>query len=119
MRRLLLVSNRLPVTAKTEHGQLVVGRSSGGLATGLRGPHDQSGGLWLGWPGDVARLTHAQRAELERQLAELRTVPLYLSAGEVDRYYESFANGVLWPLFHYLLDRVPLDVRHWQSYQRV
>jgi trehalose 6-phosphate synthase/phosphatase len=119
MRRLLLVSNRLPVTAKTEHGQLVVARSAGGLATGLRGPHEDSGGLWLGWPGDVARLSHAQRGELETRLAGLRAVPIYLTTGEVDRYYESFANGVLWPLFHYLLDRVPLDVKHWSTYQHV
>lgn len=118
MRRLLLVSNRLPVTAKIEHGEVTVTRSAGGLATGLRGPHEQSGGLWIGWPGDVARMTHAQRVELERQLTDLRTVPIYLTPSEVDRYYESFSNGVLWPLFHYLVDRIPFDVRHWQAYVR-
>ena len=37
--RLLLVSNRLPITVRLERGQVVVGRSAGGLATGLRGVH--------------------------------------------------------------------------------
>ena len=41
-------------------------RSTGGLATGLRGPHEQSGGLWIGWPGDVARMTDAAAPEARR-----------------------------------------------------
>ena len=79
MPRLLLVSNRLPVTVKAEKEHVSVVRSAGGLATGLSGPHERSGGLWIGWPGDVSRLSSAQRAEVEAQLAELRCVPLYLA----------------------------------------
>ncbi|UQA57981.1 bifunctional alpha,alpha-trehalose-phosphate synthase (UDP-forming)/trehalose-phosphatase [Polyangium aurulentum] len=119
MARLLLVSNRLPVTVKVDHGELHVSPSAGGLATGLKGPHQRSGGLWMGFPGDASRMDEAQRAELEARLAELQCVPIHLSPGEVSRYYEGFSNGVLWPLFHYLLDRVPLDARDWESYRRV
>ena len=39
MSRLLLVSNRLPVTVKHDRGELSVVRSAGGLATGLSGVH--------------------------------------------------------------------------------
>jgi trehalose 6-phosphate synthase/phosphatase len=119
MPRLLLVSNRLPVTVKTDGARVTVTASPGGLATGLRKPHEESGGLWLGWPGDVSRLTTRQRGGLERELRALRTVPLYLTAGEVRRYYEGYANGALWPLFHYLLDRVRLDHREWETYREV
>jgi trehalose 6-phosphate synthase/phosphatase len=119
MARLLLVSNRLPVTVRTEGPALHVSPSAGGLATGLRGPHQQSGGLWLGWPGDVSGLDEAQRATVEARLAELRCVPMHLSVAEVNRYYEGLSNRVLWPLFHYLLDRVPLHPRDWDSYRAV
>lgn len=119
MSRLLLVSNRLPVTVKAEKDQVSVVRSAGGLATGLRGPHERSGGVWIGWPGDVSRLSSAQRTRVEAQLAELRCVPLYLSASEVSRYYEGYSNRVLWPLCHYLLERIPRQDRDWESYARV
>jgi trehalose 6-phosphate synthase/phosphatase len=119
MSRTLLVSNRLPLNVKLEHDVLSVNRSAGGLATGLKGPHESSGGLWIGWPGDVSLLDGAQRAELEQRCKELRVVPLYLTTSEVDRFYEGFSNGVLWPLFHYLLDRVKLDDRGWESYLSV
>jgi len=119
MSRLLLVSNRLPVTVKAEKEHVSVVRSAGGLATGLSGPHERSGGLWIGWPGDVSRLSSAQRAEVESQLTKLRCVPLYLSAGEVSRYYEGYSNRSLWPLCHYLLDRIPRQERDWDTYAKV
>jgi trehalose 6-phosphate synthase/phosphatase len=119
MSRLLLVSNRLPVTVKSEGGQLTVNPSAGGLATGLKGPHEKSGGLWVGWPGDVSKLTEAQRVQLDTRLSELRCVPMHLTVAEVNRYYEGFSNRVLWPMFHYLLDRIPLHSRDWESYRKV
>ena len=38
MSRLIIVSNRLPVTVHARDGRAVVRPSAGGLATGLRGP---------------------------------------------------------------------------------
>jgi trehalose 6-phosphate synthase/phosphatase len=119
MARLILVSNRLPVTVQLEHGELSVVRSTGGLATGLRVPHERSAGTWIGWPGDVSRLSEPQRAALDEKLAELRCVPLHLTTHEVSRYYDGFSNAVLWPLFHYLLDRIPPTSQEWDVYRAV
>ncbi len=119
MSRLLLVSNRLPVTVKAEKDQVSVVRSAGGLATGLSRPHERSGGVWIGWPGDVSRLSGAQKAQVESQLSALRCVPLYLSASEVSRFYEGYSNRVLWPLCHYLLDRMPRHHKDWDAYAKV
>ena len=46
----------------------------------------------------------------------MRLVGVPLSADQVTRFYEGFSNGVLWPLFHYLLDQIPLQVSHWDGY---
>jgi trehalose 6-phosphate synthase/phosphatase len=118
-RRLVIVSNRLPITTNITGDQITFSQSSGGLATGLRGCHERTGGVWIGWPGLTARLSKRQRSNLDRQLAELRIVALYLTRREVKEYYEEFSNGVLWPVFHYLLDRVPLGPSAWGSYLRV
>jgi trehalose 6-phosphate synthase/phosphatase len=118
MSRLVIVSNRLPVTVTRADGALAVERSPGGLATGLSCPHQRSGGLWVGWPG-VADLDASERDELAPRLAELRNVPVWLDAEEVRRYYDGFSNGVLWPLFHYLVDQMPLQVKDWDAYEKV
>jgi trehalose 6-phosphate synthase/phosphatase len=114
--RVLIVSNRLPVTVTSVDGVLHATPSAGGLATGLRGHHERSGGLWIGWPGFADLLGGVPSAELEALLGPLGAVPVPLSAEEITRYYEGVSNGVLWPLFHYLLDQLPLRVEHWDSY---
>ena len=119
MNRVLIVANRLPVTVGVTDEGVDVQRSAGGLATGLLRPHEQSGGLWIGWSGAPEELTPGQQTALDRELAAMRLVAVPLTADQVTRYYEGFSNGVLWPLFHYLLDQVPLHVRDWDAYVEV
>jgi trehalose 6-phosphate synthase/phosphatase len=119
MGRVILVSNRLPVAVRVERGDVVVERSSGGLATGLSGFHGQGDTIWIGWPGESWRLSPPQRTVLRERLAEMRAVPVELTAAEVQRYYDGFSNGVLWPLLHYQLDRLPLATEGWETYQEI
>jgi trehalose 6-phosphate synthase/phosphatase len=115
--RLLIVSNRLPVNATISDGALQLATADGGLATGLRPWHESSQGLWIGWPGDVHHFSGAQRAELDDVLHREGIAPVHLTREHVDRYYHGFANRVLWPLFHYLIDRVPLNAAGWDAYR--
>lgn len=116
MSRLLIVANRLPITVTPTETGVEVQRSMGGLATGLMRPHEQSDGLWIGWSGAPGDLDPARQALLDEELAAMRLVNVPLTADQVTRFYEGFSNGVLWPLFHYLLDQVPLHVSHWDGY---
>ncbi len=115
--RILLVSNRLPVTARLDDGRVQLKRAAGGLATGLRSWYADRNTLWIGWPGDVSDFDQRQRRELDRELARSAVAPVHLSSAEVAGYYEGFANRVLWPLFHYLIDRVPFDASGWDAYR--
>jgi trehalose 6-phosphate synthase/phosphatase len=117
--RVLILSNRLPVTAEVTGETIVFTNASGGLATGLRGSHERSGGLWIGWPGVPEPIPDPIRDQLAQQLLERRIVPVHLTADEVRAYYEEFSNGVIWPLFHYLLDRLPLGPTPWDTYRQV
>ncbi len=48
MSRLIIVSNRLPVTVRVDQAGVTVTRSSGGLATALSGPHERLDSRWIG-----------------------------------------------------------------------
>ncbi len=117
--RVILVSNRLPISVRVERGEVVVERSAGGLATGLSGYHGRGSSVWIGWPGETWRLNADQRIVLGERLAAMSAVPVDLTAAEVQRYYDGFSNGVLWPLLHYQLDRLPLTAEGWDTYERV
>ena len=117
--RLLIVSNRLPLIARLEDGRVRLTNASGGLATGLKSWHQRSNSVWIGWPGPTHLFTPSQHLDLQRALVERGVVGLSLSAQEVQYYYQGFSNHVLWPLFHYLVDRVPVDASGWDMYRQV
>jgi len=116
--RLLIVSNRLPLTVVSTDDGYTVHRSAGGLATGLRTPHERSNGLWIGWPGDVPT-DDAARESIRRELAAQRFVPVELSADEERVFYGDISNAVLWPICHDRLDQLPLRVEGWDVYETV
>ena len=117
--RVIIAANRLPVSAVLDGSALALKPSEGGLATGIRPWYERTGGMWVGWPGDISRFTRAQRAELDRELRAQRIEPVYLSREQIAQYYDGFCNGVVWPLFHYLVDRIPLDTAGWDAYCEV
>ncbi|MDG2304886.1 MAG: bifunctional alpha,alpha-trehalose-phosphate synthase (UDP-forming)/trehalose-phosphatase [Candidatus Binatia bacterium] len=118
MSRLLIVANRLPIAVSRVDGELHVERSPGGLATGLSGPHSKSDALWIGWPGDIQDVTDEERESLGKRLDELRAIPVWIPPNDLREFYEGFSNGALWPLFHHLLDQMPLHVQGWEAYER-
>src|SRR5688500_5003378 len=78
--RVLIVSNRLPVTAKsTDEGEVRLERSVGGLATGLRTTHAASESWWIGWLGDL-RLDSKQRHQVREQLGKMRASAVSLDS---------------------------------------
>lgn len=120
MSRLTLVSNRLPWTVKVHEGHPELLASAGGLATALAGAHAADDSHWVGWPGTLEGLDSGQKKEVMDGLRQRRLTPVELTQEDVARYYEGFSNGVLWPLFHYLLDKVRLDAdQDWEAYQSV
>jgi trehalose 6-phosphate synthase/phosphatase len=120
MGRVLLASNRLPITLNLEpHGPSLV-PSSGGLATALREVHASGDGRWIGWVGELSRVPDHAKEGVRSELEARRLLPISLSASEIALYYDGFSNAVLWPLFHYLLDKVRLDATNeWRAYKAV
>jgi len=117
--RILIVSNRLPVTARNAGGSIRIERSSGGLASGLRIAHGDSRSWWIGWLGDVGPLDAKERHELREQLANRRTTAVALDGADAKTFYGRLSNGILWPLCHDRLDRLPLNLDGWDIYERV
>jgi trehalose 6-phosphate synthase/phosphatase len=120
MSRYLIVSNRLPVTVIPDGDAFELKPSAGGLATAMAGLGGNGEMRWIGWPGETATLSEDARARLDGELLERGLVPVHLSATDVLGFYEGFSNGVLWPLFHYQIERVNMDAwRDWEAYESV
>ena len=110
MSRLIVVSNRVaaPTGAK----------SPGGLAVGVEDALRDTGGVWLGWSGEVAdEEPAAAPATCSRGGIEYATFPL--GQDDYDRYYRGFSNAVLWPAFHYRPDLSRYRPEDYQGYLNV
>ena len=118
-RRLLIVSNRLPYHAHVKGEDVVLTPSTGGVASGLRVLHDETESLWIGWPGDLSCMPRRHRNTVRNQMRDGRIVPVPLTRGESQEYYDGFCNSVLWPLLHYQTDRLPLGTPEWRTYRQV
>ncbi len=120
MKRLLIVSNRLPVTVERRKGEFVFKGSVGGVATGLGSYHETHESLWVGWADVTAgRLEAKEREQIRTRLRdEHQCVPVFLTADDVRDYYHGFSNKTLWPLLHQFTQFAEFDSSTWAAYER-
>lgn len=101
--------------------RLQYNKSIGGLATGLKSYHEQSDGIWVGWPGIADdELTAEHQKSITRTLRkDYQCMPVFLSNEELDGYYHGFSNNTIWPLFHYFQGNTQYDFGTWEKYEKV
>jgi len=117
--RVLIISNRLPVSVKKTKRGLRFEPSIGGLATGLRSFHKSSNSLWVGWPGINLEKIKEEEPDIEQRLLSESCYPVFLSQHDVEDYYYGFCNKTIWPLFHYYPLYTIWSKDLWQAYKRV
>lgn len=121
MGRLLIVSNRLPVTARAEDGHLILEPSIGGLATGLASFYRDYDSRWIGWYEPPHGPVDPEESEsvAARLDAECGCTPVFMPPDEAAAYYEGFANATLWPTFHYFTQFARFEDSWWEAYVNV
>lgn len=126
MMRLIIVSNRLPVSVSKYEGEYHTQKSAGGLVSGLsdylsalgKTDSDIDDYLWMGWPG----MTIPKKDEKlirEKVKQEFNAAPVFFSQSLMDKVYLGFCNKTIWPLFHYFPTYARFDKDFWQQYQRL
>lgn len=90
--RLLLVSNRLPITInRSEDGHYDFKMSSGGLVSGLSGLSKSTTFQWYGWPG--LEIPEDEIPLLKERLKdEYNAIPIMLDDDLADRHYNGFSS---------------------------
>lgn len=118
MGKMIIASNRLPVSLRHTQGKFSFTPSAGGLATGLGSIYREGENIWLGWPGnDVAN--KADQDEITEELKALKMVPVFLTKKDVEEFYEGFSNETIWPAFHYFTQYIYYNQDYWEGYVRV
>ncbi len=126
MKRLIVVSNRLPFTVRFKDDEIHFDESAGGVVTGLSTFLDsykyhfpkQPEHVWVGWPGNT--IPEDRREEVRSwAMSRCSALPVFLSETEMKQFYLGFCNKTLWPLFHYFPSYAAYDEKYWRTYRHV
>jgi trehalose 6-phosphate synthase/phosphatase len=114
-KRIIIVSNRLPVSVTQTTNNLTLQRSNGGLATALSSLMEGQDydSLWVGWSGADR---HIPQRKLLKAGWDKRLIPVALQGDVLHRYYERMSNGVLWPQLHGLPAAITHEAADWRAY---
>jgi trehalose-6-phosphate synthase len=82
-------------------------------------PLADSGGLWFGTSGTVVDRSHGEGKLHTHRAGNVTLATVDLTQEDHDSYYLGYANGVLWPVFHYRLDLADFDAGYIDGYRRV
>jgi trehalose 6-phosphate synthase len=118
-KRLIVVSNRLPVVIGRENNHWTIQPGSGGLITALDPILRENKSLWIGWPGAGEEAPVQELLDRFGSEKGYKLIGVPLSKHDIERYYWGFSNGTLWPLLHDLLGYCKFDLKDWQTYVSV
>ena len=110
MSRLVVISNR--VALPDEDGRPAPGGLAVAVAATLQG-HD---GLWFGWSGQVS---DAPPPPTTVNCGHMTYVLTDVRPQDFRKYYNGFANRVLWPILHYRVDLAEFCETDLDGYRRV
>jgi trehalose 6-phosphate synthase/phosphatase len=121
MEKLLIVSNRLPVTINKKNKKIFFKKSLGGLATGLSSFYEVYNGKWIGWIGTpTENLALDEKKYIKKKLLEeFSSYPVFLSKNNVKLYYNEFCNKTLWPILHGFTQYAAYNRKSWMAYKEV
>jgi trehalose 6-phosphate synthase len=118
-RRLIVVSNRLPLVVEQKDAGQTLKPGTGGLVTALTPVMERHGGVWIGWPGHSGLDMDPGLLEDFSRDHAYDLLPVPLNEKEVEGFYEGFSNESIWPLFHDLLGHCNFELNDWETYQQV
>lgn len=87
--RLIIASNRLPLSVKQKDDTFEVNPSSGGLVSALRGLK-AADYVWLGWPG--VEIDEDHRKAVDEELAKENAAAIYLDEKLAKDHYNGFSS---------------------------
>ncbi|HEX5797959.1 MAG TPA: bifunctional alpha,alpha-trehalose-phosphate synthase (UDP-forming)/trehalose-phosphatase [Candidatus Saccharimonadales bacterium] len=119
-KKLLIVSNRLPLSVIKKNGRIEFKKSAGGLSTAVSSLKDTYNLTWIGWPGIANEdLTAADKRKITKEFKAQNLIPVFLTKSQIERFYDGYSNDSIWPLFHYFQYLASYSDKNWNGYQQV
>jgi trehalose 6-phosphate synthase/phosphatase len=126
MSRLILISNRLPISIDKKGDDVVVRPSSGGLVSAIKSYLEGQGNdrqqfqntIWVG-SVDATEEDWNLITDMQALQGNFQVEPVFAEKETYDAYYNGFSNSTLWPLFHYFPSLVEYVPETFEAYRNI
>jgi trehalose 6-phosphate synthase/phosphatase len=123
MRRLILISNRLPFTIEKSGSETRLRQSTGGLVSAIKSyfeknpdsEHHFDQKIWVGSVDFSLQDLEAMKEEVAQQ--EFQIEPVAIDENTYNDYYNGFSNSTVWPLFHYFPSLLQSKKEFFEAYK--
>ncbi|KAF9763291.1 Alpha,alpha-trehalose-phosphate synthase [UDP-forming] [Nosema granulosis] len=116
--KLIVVSNRLPITVKRNDQGFEYFHSSGGLVTGLESIKNKIKFLWFGNISSQG-LSDSDKTKIRSDCkSKFNSCPVFIDPKLNHDSYNGFCNAVLWPMLHHFIDDVNQTNYNYEAYMK-
>lgn len=115
--KLIVVSNRLPITVTKSSEGFEYKKTSGGLVTGIESLSAHMDFVWMGNISGL-ELTEENKKQITKDCWEKFTsVPVFVAQEINSKSYDGFCNAILWPALHSFPDDVCFTYPEYDAYK--
>lgn len=119
-KKIIIVSNRLPVTITKKGGKFEILHSAGGLSSGVGALFKSfDNAVWIGWPGITDEKIGGDKDKIIKLLAPYKFKPVFFAEHDLENFYYGFCNKIIWPLFHYFTKYVEYNDKQFKNFKKV
>ncbi len=120
MKRLFIISNRLPLQVTEIYGKKEIRRETDGFDSGLTGFYESFDIKWIGRGGvNSNEISEAEKINIDSNFRKDNCIPVYLDQQLRTEFLEGFCDHTIWPLFNYFSQTARYNPADWEAYQKV
>lgn len=115
--KLIVVSNRLPITLKRTDNGFDYIHSAGGLVTGLQSINSRIKFKWFGNLSSKGLSDKDKDTIYNDCRTKYNFYPIFIDPELNEKTYNKFCNGILWPMLHYFCDDMVVVDKYYEAYK--
>src|SRR5210317_42778 len=101
MKRLFMISNRLPLQVVDNNGEKELTPFADGFDSGLNNFYNSFDIKWVGRAGiNIDEISEIEKQDVDNKFRSENCIPIYIDQNLRAEFIEGFCDNTLWPVFN-------------------
>ena len=120
MKRLFMISNRLPLQVVDNNGEKELSPFTDGFDSGLSNFYNSFDIKWVGRAGvNIDEISESEKQDIDNKFRTDNCIPIYIDQHLREEFIEGFCDNTIWPTFNYFTQMSHYNPTHWEAYKKV